>query len=124
MRHFKFYKDEFGWFIDIPDWIGYRWELQMVMGADTFLDIIAQGKNEISLILSRQPFEGSDTLHYQYQGRLDGPECGEGAWYFLNEYNGTPMNIQMWLCDVTKYIFTDFPIKIFFKNNTNKNFNI
>ena len=117
MKNYRFYKDEYGWFIDIPEWEGEVWDLQMVSGADTFLDILAQGETEIYVTLSRTPFPDCNTLHYQYEGRLEGPELGEGAWYFMNEYNGIGYALQIWLCDVTKHhtVFGDFPAKIYFK---------
>ena len=46
MRLFRFYRDDIGWFVDLPEWEGERWELQMVMGADSFLDVLSQGENE------------------------------------------------------------------------------
>jgi hypothetical protein len=115
VRSFKFYKNEHGWFVDLPEWEGEVWDLQMVMGADTFLDILSQGEEVVHVTLSTTPFEGCEILHYQYQGRLEGPEYGEGAWYFLNEYIGMSMTLEVWLCDVTKFVFGDFPIKIYFK---------
>ena len=115
METYKFYKDEEGWFIDLPKWKGDKADLQMVRGADTFCDLIAQGETEIYVTLSRHQFEGSNTLHYEQQGLLEGPEYGEGAWYFLNEYNDVAYSMRMWLCDVTKFVFGDFPMKIYFK---------
>ena len=114
MNQYRFYKDEEGWFVDLPESKFSKGELQMVMGADKFLDMLSQDNNEVFLMMSRQPFEGSNTLHYECQGLLEGPEYGEGAWYFLNEYNSNPQSLRLWLCDVTKYVFGDFPIKIFF----------
>jgi hypothetical protein len=117
MTTYRFYKDEEGWFVDLPDSPFTKGELQMVMGADTFLDILAQGDSEVYVNISRQQFVGSDTLHYECQGLLEGPEYGEGAWYFLNEYQGISYTIRLWLCDVTKYVFGDFPMKIFFSRS-------
>lgn len=118
MNSYRFYKNEKGWFVDLPDWTGEIWELQMVMGADTFLDILSQGENEVHVILSKNQFIGSDTLHYECQGLLEGPEYGEGAWYFLNEYKGIPYTLRLWLCDVTKFVFGEFPVKIYFSVNS------
>ncbi len=115
MRSFKFYRDEQGWFVDLPEWEGEKWELQMVMGADTFLEILTQGDNEIHLTLSTEPFNGCETLHHMYDGLLEGPELGEGAWYRLEKYMGLDYKLQMWLCDVTKFVFGNFPNKIYFK---------
>lgn len=118
MNSYRFYKDDKGWFVDLPDWTGEKWELQMVMGADTFLDILSQGENEIYVTLSKNQFEGSDTLHYECQGLLEGPEYGEGSWYFLSEYKGIPYSLRLWLCDVTKFVFGEFPVKIYFSVNS------
>ncbi len=115
MRVYKFYKDEEGWFINLPEWTGEKWELQMVMGADTFLDILAQGENEVHVTIDKKSFKDCEVLHYQHEGRLEGPEYGEGAWYFLNEYMGISFSLKMWLCNVTKFVFEEFPTKIFFK---------
>ncbi len=115
MRQFKFYKDDLGWFVDLPEWTGEKWELQMVSGADTFCDILAQGENEVYVTLSTEPFDGCDVLEFLYLGGLEGPEMGEGAWYALDQYVDLPLNLTMWLCDVTKFVFGDFPSKIYFK---------
>jgi len=114
MKTYRFYKDDSGWFIDLPEWTGQKWDLQMVMGADHFCDIMSQGENEIFVTLSKEPFEGSEILHFQKLGRLEGPEFGEGAWYFLQEYKGVNYGLEMWLCDVTKFVFGDFPNKVYF----------
>ena len=115
MRSFRFYKDEYGWFVDLPEWEGERWDLQMVMGADSFLDILSQGETEKHVLLSEEPFDGCYELIYVGQGRLEGPEMGEGAWYKLENYIGIPFNLQMWLCNVTTFVFGKFPQKIYFR---------
>jgi hypothetical protein len=115
MRTFKFYKDEYGWFVELPEWTGEKWDLQMVMGADMFLDILSQGDDKVFVTLSVTPFEGCDVLDMKYLGRLEGPEYGEGAWYELKNYIGIEYNLEMWLCDVTKFVFGNFPKKIYFR---------
>lgn len=115
MRSYRFYRDEFGWFVDLPEWEGTKSDLEMVMGADTFLDILAQGENEVYVTLSTEPFEYCGVLDYLHKGRLEGPELGEGAWYSLKEHMGLDFKLKMWLCDVTKFVFGDFPKQIYFK---------
>ena len=115
MNSYRFYRDEIGWFVDLPEWEGTKSDLQMVMGADMFLDILAQGENEVYVTLSTEPFEYCGVLDYIFPGRLEGPELGEGAWYSLREYMGLDFNLKMWLCDVTKFVFGDFPKQIYFK---------
>lgn len=115
MRSFKFYKTDDSWFVDLPEWEGERWELEMVMGADTFLDILSQGESEVFVTLSQDYFEGSEVLQYTKLGRLEGPELGEGAWYFLNEYQGISYTLELWLCHVTTFVFGDYPNRIYFR---------
>jgi hypothetical protein len=114
MKNYRFYKDDYGWFIDIPEWEGEKWDLQMVMGADVFCDILSQGENEIYITLSVEPFDGCHQLNFTNLGRIEGPEYGEGAWYSLKNYHNIE-HINMWLCDVTKFVFGDFPNRIYFR---------
>lgn len=115
MRVYRFYKDEYGWFIDLPGWDGEKADLQMVMGADDFLELLAQGEPDVYVTLSITPFEGCDVLELVHLGRLEGPELGEGAWYVLDQYVDLPFSLKMWLCDVTKFVFGSFPSKIYFR---------
>jgi hypothetical protein len=114
-KNIRFYKNDDEWFADIPEWDGDIWELQMVAGADTFLDIAAQGESEIYLTMSTEIFDECEVLHFQKMGRLEGFEMGSGSWYLLQEYQGIDYNLPMWLCDVTKFVFGEFPNKIYFK---------
>ena len=115
MKIYRFYKDEYGWFVDLPEWEGNRFDLQMVSGADTFLELLAQGENVVFVTLSTKPFEDCDVLEFEYYGRLESWELGEGGWYRLMSYQGQSYDLSMWLCDVTKYVFGDFPDRIYFK---------
>jgi len=116
MRNFKFYKEPNGeWFVDLPEWEGSKADLQMVAGADTFLEILSQGEQTVNVILSTTHFNGCEVLEMKYLGRIEGWELGEGAWYELKTYMGLEYKLDMWLCDVTKFVFNHFPEKIFFK---------
>jgi hypothetical protein len=102
---------EHRWFVDLPDWKGSKDDLEMVSGADTMLDIISQGSGEIFLGLSNSP-----TLFPQCTLELL-EECFPptfGANYLAKEINGVDYNLRVWLCDVTKFVFSGvFPKKIF-----------
>ncbi len=116
MRNFKFYKESNNqWYVDLPEWGGSKEDLQMVAGADLFLDILAQGQNTVDVILSDTYFNNCEVLEMKYLGRIECWELGEGAWYELKTYMGIEYRLDMWLCDVTKFVFKDFPRKIFFK---------
>lgn len=115
MRVFKFYKEESGrWYVDLPEWEGSKDDLEMVMGADSFLEILSQGENEAHVTLSTQSFNGSNKLEMKCLGLIEGVELGSGAWYKLNNYMGIDYDVEMWLCDVTKFVFGDFPKTIYF----------
>lgn len=119
MRVFKFYKEESGrWYIDLPEWEGSKNDLEMVAGADMFLEILSQDECKVDITLSTLPFEGADTLEFIKFGELHSWELGEGAWYKLTSYMGIDFGLSMWLCNVTKFVFDDFPKIIYFcKNN-------
>jgi len=114
-KTFKFYKEDDKWYVDLPEWEGEQAELQMVAGADNFLEILAQGEESVYLTLSTEPFTGADKLTFLHYGHLETWEMGTGAWYVLDTYMGIPFNLEMWLCDVTKFVFNGFPKEIYFK---------
>lgn len=87
------------WYIVLPEWTGEREELEMVAGADKMLDVIAKGADTCKITMSDQGFGNADLLIL-----TDVPESG-GAYYLLPEWKGVPYNIQMWLCDVTLFVF-------------------
>ena len=109
IREFKFYKDEGGWFVDLPEWEGTKADLAMVSGADTMLDIISQGDNDIQVLLSTEEFDGSNRLEFLRES----PEVGEGSWYLMKTYKGIEYNLELWLCDVTIFVFGEFPKNIY-----------
>ena len=113
MRNFKFYKEETGrWYVDLPEWEGSKADLELVSGADTMLEYMSEGENHVWLILSEENFEGSDKLEFI---RL-ATEVENGAFYKLEKYKGIEINLEMWLCDVTKFVFGDFPKIIHLSN--------
>lgn len=114
-KKFKFYRDEMNrWYIDLPEWTGSIDDLQMVFGADTMLDIIAQGDESVTLNLSIEPFDGANVLTWIADGIPGDPNIG-GGMYKLQEYNGIVFDLDMWLCDVTKFVFGNMPKLIYFR---------
>ena len=113
MKSFQFIKENGGWFIDLPEFLaqglGTKEDLAMVAGADTMLDVIADGKEKVALCLSREAFRGSDRLELL---ELCEPAVG-GGYYFLKSFEGREMNQRMWLCKVTAYVFNGMPPVIY-----------
>lgn len=96
------------WYIDIPEWEGDQSELEMVEGADTLLDLLSDGKDNILVDLDDKPFEGADLLIKQEEDR-------EGAYYKVNTINNKEYSTTIWLCEVTLFVFNNLPDKIYVK---------
>lgn len=110
MKKLKFCKETDGrWFVDLPDWDGGKDALEMVAGADTMLDIMAEGEREVILLLSERYFDNSDVLEFKSLAE----DLGNGAYYKLEKYKGIEMNHELWLCDVTLFVMGKFPEKIY-----------
>jgi hypothetical protein len=110
MRKFKFYKEpDNRWYIDLPEWTGSKADLEMVSGADSMLEYMSEGEYQVFVYISEIEFQGADTL------RLKGlaGDVGSGAFYFMQKYRGIEINLDMWICDVSCYIFGKHPDRLF-----------
>ena len=82
----------------------------MVIGADTLLDIIAQGEESVNVSFSEERFD-----EYQYlltKIKEEEEEYG-GAWYDVQAFNLT--SFECWLCGITKLIFGYYPEKLYLR---------
>lgn len=62
-REFKFYKNDKGeWWLDLPEWKGDSADLQVIEGADEWLDLVSEKGVEIYMTLADQKFEGAENL--------------------------------------------------------------
>jgi len=110
IKTYRFYvTPEKQWFIDLPEWEGEKWELEMVSGADTLCTVLAQGEEEVQISFSETGFDGA-TVRLEY----DFPHEG-GAWYKLYTDHSSIPGYPVWLCHVTKFVFGDLPQEIFIK---------
>lgn len=111
MNIYRFYKDEEGWFIDLPEWTGSKSDLAMVLGADTMLDIISENGNEVHITIELIEFEDSELLKLT---RLD-DEIG-GGYYHLDKIAGLNVDFEIWLCSVTRFVFNgEMPDEIYIR---------
>jgi len=111
----NFYKESSNkWYVDLPEWPGEKAALEMVAGADTMLDYMAEGANKVRMYFSLEPFDGCDKLEFI---RL-ATDIGEGAYYKFKDFRGIEINLEMWLCDVTTFVFDGFP-KILYVTSIN-----
>lgn len=122
---YRFYKSETGqWYIDLPKYleegIGKQANLEMVEGADKMLDILSEGRDEVTLSVETSTY---DNHVWKEGGHLltrvqihSGDYTGASYKANIDEYTdlGTVNNVfSVWLCDVTKYVFGDFPEVIY-----------
>lgn len=118
MLNLTFYREWDGrWYVDLPDFPGEQAELEMVLGADSMLDIYAQGENRINLTIFLDEQEalinkGVDRFDTFIKDKED---IESGAIYVTKKVNGIAYkeDFLIWLCDVTKWVFGNFPDKLF-----------
>lgn len=117
-RRLKFDKEQTDWFVDLPEWEGSRADLQMVLNADTWLDILCDGEWHVWMVISDQPFQGAEKLIRTSLGcTLTDDPFESGATYKIESYMGIPYEFHMWLCDVTEFVFGGFPEVIYYKKS-------
>jgi hypothetical protein len=104
-EYFKFIKElDSKWYILLPTWKGDKEDLEMVMGADTMLDIIAQGETDVEILISTDEFE-----NYKFKLTFKNAES-DGGWYSLES---ELFNFDVWLCKVTKFVFSEMPKNLY-----------
>ena len=111
---YRFIKTEGRWYIDLPEYLeqgGNMAELEMVEGADTMLDIMAENKNEVAVTIAKEPFENADKLVLTEKCE---PLIG-GRYYLMKKFEDTELNQTMWLCQVTEFVSGDIPQEIYIK---------
>ena len=104
------------WYIDLPEYEGDRADLQMVLGADKLLDHLADGKDQIVLLISTDVKEIRD-----YEGL---PMFAKHNWDWLTKTSYIPTFTgqyyttgaeYLWLCPVTEFVFGEYPNNIYYK---------
>lgn len=103
-KYLKFYKELDKWYVYLKYWTGSKDDLEMVLGADTMLDILSEGNDSVNLCISSEEFEGYKYLLTKTHSESD------GYWYDLTSEH---INFPVWLCYVTTYIYGNFPDKIY-----------
>ena len=112
MKTLNFHKESNGnWHVVLPEYLGNKSDLLMIGGADTALDIFSDGGTDVALNVSEQKFDKSDIISFIKEAK---EEMGEGCFYVLEEFKGKKINMQVFLCDVMKFVFGRFPEKLYF----------
>ena len=100
------------WFVYLPDYEGHYSELEMVLGADVMCDMIDTfDTGYITATISTEPKESNFTIKEYVLDFVNSTVSNgeqDGANYRLREWK-----LDVWLCNVTKYIFGEFPATIY-----------
>lgn len=94
----------------MPDFSDDIEKIKLTLGADKLCEIIANGDDGFYLVMSMEKLPGSNQLILTEVGNNN----INGAWYFIGDYNGTPVNTKIWLPEAIKTIFDIFPENIYF----------
>jgi hypothetical protein len=113
-RTFTFLKEDKAWYIDLPDYVkqgGLKKDLEMVAGAGELLTWLARRRNQVTITIDTEPFEGAQKLELL---ELCDHQTG-GGYYRLHTCRGREIKKRMWLCDVALFIFGDIPEQIYLR---------
>ena len=95
------------WYAHIPDFPESIDELQMVDGADTLCELLDNDEDGIVktiISINEEPQNGEYyTLEF----------INSTGDYGANYHVSGKIDMDIWLCNVTKYIFNNFPVKIY-----------
>jgi len=103
----RFYKtDKHRWYVDYPSWPGSIDDLEMVSGADEWLDHISNGGKEVTVKVS---------LEEQLKNKMGLFDLN--GTYLVKSYNGEPVKHYLWLCGVTLFVFQtmNYPKTIYYE---------
>lgn len=113
-KNLKFIKLAGQWFVHLPNYPGHYSELEMVLGADVMCDMIDTFETgSITATVSDEPFDSifsskEYVLDFVNSTISNGKQ--DGVNYRLREWK-----LDVWLCNVTKHIFNNFPVTIYIR---------
>jgi hypothetical protein len=112
MNTYTFFKENGGWHVHLPETkAGRQADLDLVDGADTMLNLMSDGSDEVTLTLNTEPFENAEMLELLHPCK----PFLKGGYYLMREHDGKQVNYGMWISDVTQVVFGDVPEKIYVK---------
>lgn len=95
------------WFCEVPNWISSIDDLEMVDGADEFIEHLANGYEIVIADLTNYPIPEPDYVWEKISDDAFGATYKEK----LSSWQRT-----MWLCPVTIHVFEEYPETIWVKN--------
>lgn len=111
MKKVNFYKKDSKWLCHVDSQAKIS---EMASGGDKFCELVAHNSEKIQIYFSHEPFDGCECLELFRLGKLDGLDLSQGGWYYLETYADMPYGLNIWLGDMPKLIFGEFPRIIYF----------
>lgn len=109
------------WYVHLPDYDGNIDELEMVCGADSLCyELDTDNDGIVSIVVSEDGEFVEGDFKWDYAMDFIMSTVGEdgevsGAYYNVYDDNNFTQTQQIWLCNVTKYVFKKFPATIYIK---------
>ena len=120
INRLTFIKMARGWYVHLPDYDGNIDELEMVCGADSLCcELDTDNDGIVSIVVSEDgefvegDFKWDYTLDYMTSTVGEDGEVSGAYYNVYDNKNFIPQ--QIWLCNVTKYVFKKFPATIYIK---------
>lgn len=82
----------------------------MLSGADTLLDFLAEGTDDLTLHIRTSPFQDAEQLKYQNMGDNN----FTGAYYYIEYCKGIRVDLIVWLSDEFLFLFEENQIPSYF----------
>src|SRR5215217_5095463 len=98
MNSYTFVKKDGNWQLQFSNYTykeGHEIDIDLAEGSESMLNLLSDGKNEVSLFFDRQPFEDADEIQLLQTCQ---PFLNGGI-YLLREYEGKKIDYKMWLSD-------------------------
>lgn len=111
-RKLAFKKNQKGeWHVLLPEWKGDPEDLQLVQGADQWLELLSDKGTSVKLWLADKQFGEAEILTLLH---VREPNLGGGGDYYLESYQDRKIGLKLWLCEVTRFVFNNLPQRIYF----------
>lgn len=109
-RTLRFYREGASWYVDLPEWQGFKGALAMVAGADEALALLADHRGEVTLDVSNNPdiYHAWKLSYKVYVAESVKDSYGDYIVHGLNEK-------KIWLCSVLTFVFGGYPKYLYFK---------
>lgn len=111
--HIHFIKVNRLWYCDIPNWPKAFFDnAQMVAGAARLLEILAEGKDEVTLEVAFNEKYLNGSVNSYNKARRTGHALTRGAFYDVISLN---FMSNIWIFPVTLFVLGKYPEYIYFK---------